>query len=246
MRFLLSLKYCIDIGLSFLLGGCECVCCGTISYVGPICPQCQNNKLLTWVPASNRCSCCGKELISEIGTCIGCREKNLLVHVSKMLPLHNYSGWKKELLSLWKSADTRQLSRVFARVFSSALVKELNPDKVIPLVPVPPRPGKIRKKGWDQIQDICKYLKADGFSILPLLERTNVQQQKKLNRQGRLENLGKTYSIHKKNIRIYGVPKQAIIIDDILTTGVTLETCAGALKEAGVESVFACTLFSVC
>ena len=66
MIFLLSLKYYIDIGLSFLLGGCECVCCGTISYVGPICPQCQNNKLLTWVPASNRCSCCGKELISEI------------------------------------------------------------------------------------------------------------------------------------------------------------------------------------
>jgi predicted amidophosphoribosyltransferase len=39
------------------------------------------------------------------------------------------------------------------------------------------------------------------------------------------------------------LPKKVVIIDDILTTGVTLENCALALKNAGVETVCAITVF---
>ena len=118
-------------------------------------------------------------------------------------------------------------------------------------MPVPPRKGKIRQRGWDQVQELCQYLKNyHGFQVLPLLERQSVEQQKKLDRQGRLENLGKSYSLAKKfskksAAKKLTLPKKVILIDDILTTGVTLETCARALREAGVEEVYGCTLFYV-
>ena len=118
-------------------------------------------------------------------------------------------------------------------------------------MPVPPRKGKIRQRGWDQVQELCQYLKNyHGFQVLPLLERQSLEQQKKLDRQGRLDNLGKSYSLAKKLSKKLAekkltLPKKVILIDDILTTGVTLETCARALQEAGGEEVYGCTLFDV-
>ena len=75
-----------------------------------------------------------------------------------------------------------------------------------------------------------------------LLERTEAQQQKKLNRKQRLAHKGSSYVLNKK-FSNKKLPKKVLIIDDILTTGVTLENCAITLKNAGVESICAITVF---
>ncbi|MCI6663353.1 MAG: hypothetical protein MSL09_03935 [Spirochaetia bacterium] len=237
--------------LSLLTGGQECLCCGNLSLWSPLCPECQREKLFRWTPKSQRCICCGKELISEIEVCTLCRNQRLLTHTTQVLPIHSYRLWKKDLLFSWKTAGMRQLSPVLAQLMASFLQNEWEDLKGIPLVPVPPRKGKIRQRGWDQVQELCQYLKNyHGFQVFPLLERKTVEQQKKLDRQGRLENLGKSYSLAKKFTKEsvkkeIQLPKKVILIDDILTTGVTLETCARALREAGVEDVYGCTLFYV-
>ena len=227
------------------------MCCGKVSLWSPLCPECQREKLFTWTAKSQRCICCGKELISEIEVCTLCRNQRLLTHTKEVLPIHSYRLWKKDLLFSWKTAGMRQLSPVLAQLMADFLKKELDYLGNISLVPVPPRKGKIRQRGWDQVQELCLYLKNyHGFQVLPLLERQSVEQQKKLDRQGRLDNLGKSYSLAKKFTKESAkkkiqLPKKVILIDDILTTGVTLETCARALREAGVEEVYGCTLFYV-
>lgn len=237
--------------LSLLTGGHTCLCCGKVSLWSPLCPECQREKLFAWTAKSQRCICCGKELISEIEVCTLCRNQRLLTHTKQVLPIHSYRLWKKDLLFAWKTAGMRQLSPVLAQLMADFLKKELDCLGNIPLVPVPPRKGKIRQRGWDQVQELCLYLKNyHGFQVLPLLERQSVEQQKKLDRQGRLDNLGKSYSLAKKFTKVSAkkkiqLPKKVILIDDILTTGVTLETCARALREAGVEEVYGCTLFYV-
>ena len=61
---------------------------------------------------------------------------------------------------------------------------------ILPVVPVPPRPGKIRQKGWDQIDELCFYLRnLYGIETLPFLRRLTRFQQKKLNRLHRLEQI---------------------------------------------------------
>ncbi len=56
----------------------------------------------------------------------------------------------------------------------------------------------------------------------------------------RLNTIGKNYALAEG---IKELPKEIVIIDDIMTTGSTLESCARALKEGGVERIHAVTLF---
>lgn len=232
--------------LSLLTGGQVCLSCGKYTVGAPLCLECQDTKLFHWTAREGRCSCCGRELVSEIGICTSCRGEPLLTHTEQVLPIHCYRLWKKDLLFSWKTAGIRQLSPIFATLMADFIKKELAELKDCPLVPVPPRKGKIRRQGWDQIDELCRYLRKNhGFKILALLERKSLEQQKKLDRKSRLENLGQAYCIDKKNISKIQAPTRVILIDDILTTGVTIETCARALKEAGVKEIFACTLFYV-
>ena len=111
------------------------------------------------------------------------------------------------------------------------------------IVPVPPRPNKIKKQGWDQIDDLIKFIKLQSnVKVMNLLKRTETLQQKKLNREQRLAHKGSAFILDKR-FENKELPKKVLIIDDILTTGITLENCALALKNAGVETVSAITVF---
>ncbi len=117
----------------------------------------------------------------------------------------------------------------------------------LPVVPVPPRPGKIREKGWDQIDEICAFLKKGWkIKILKILKRNSKTQQKKLDRVQRLEGIGTAYSlVSESKLLETKIPRKVILVDDVLTTGSTIENCAALLKKAGVEKVFVVTLFIV-
>lgn len=232
--------------LSLLTGGDSCLCCGRHTIQSPLCSDCQQQWLFRWTSREGRCSCCGRELVSEIGICTTCRNQPLLVHTDGVLPIHSYRLWKKDLLFFWKTAGMRQLSPVLARLMAEFLRKELPELADVPLVPVPPRKGKVRLQGWDQVQELCSYLHVNhGFQVLPLLERRSVEQQKKLDRKSRLENLGRAYCLDQRQLSKVTFPERVILVDDILTTGVTIETCACALKEAGIKEIYSCTLFYV-
>ncbi|AEE17004.1 ComF family protein [Treponema brennaborense] len=239
--------------LSFLCERYTCVYCGAPVVSSVVCDSCAAEKLLVWTPTFSeagrrlRCRVCGIELLSERDVCMRCRETPLLAHTERVFPVHTYVLRKKDLLVLWKIRGVRQLSALFAEVVAGVLSTELCDGAVLPIVPVPPRPGKIRKCGWDQIADLCRFLKLKyGFPILPLLERRSAEQQKTLNRSQRLLNLGKSYAADARALRrCKSVPEAVVLLDDILTTGVTLETCAAVLQSVGVKRVFACTLFIV-
>ena len=223
---------------SLLSGGEKCIICGNLSYLLPLCPECR--KLFT-IEEIKRCKCCGKELISENELCMECRENPVLKNVDGTFPLFSYRLWNKELLFLWKIQGIRALSYFFAGLVFKAL-KQLQLEY---LVPVPPRPGKIRKNGWDQIDELCKILKYHyGIKVLPLLERISSTQQKKLNRDERLSTIKSAYVFSNK--ALLNLPQKLCIIDDVCTTGATLETCAQIIKaNTSVEKVYAMTLFAV-
>ena len=118
------------------------------------------------------------------------------------------------------------------------------------IVPVPPRPGKIRKTGWDQTESIAKKLeRCPDVRVIRILKRTETVQQKKLNRQQRLVHSGAGYSLNEKAVEHFFdnglLPESVVLIDDIITTGSTLKACASVLKNAGIKRVSAVTLFTV-
>lgn len=237
--------------LNVLFGDSECICCSKSSVRGGICSECMRNLLI--VPASaissaERCSVCGKILLSEEGVCVSCRESPVIKSADFVFPVIPYRLWAKNLLTAWKLGGHRELSSVFAEVFHAAI--ENSPsmkDSVI--VPVPPRPGKIKKAGWDQIDEICKFLRYKyKYKVSGLLERVSCTQQKKLNREGRLSSMGSVYVLSdlcRKLSEMNLLPSSVVLVDDVMTTGATAESCALLLKECGIPKINILTLFMV-
>ena len=217
----------------------NCICCGKMCYSLPLCKTCYQTQLSN-INFDNRCSVCGKELISEKDICLECRQEKVLTHADFVFPIHSYKLWKKDLLFLWKMKNTKHLSELFAKIVD-AVIRHFFNEKNIYLVPVPPRPGKIKEKGWDQIADLCKYLQyIHGYNVINLLKRINIEEQKSLNRSQRLSHIEKSYEYNSK-VKI--PPDEVILIDDILTTGATTEACSKILKEKGIKKVNVITLF---
>ena len=234
-----------------LFGEERCLCCGRPSGAVPVCRQCISAELMEFIPQRElRCSVCGKMLVSEQSRCMACRESPVLLHTDGVLPLYPYRLWRKELLFEWKMQDKRALTPVFSAALFKAVEQLWGNSAGSPVVvPVPPRPGKIWNRGWDQIDDVCQFLdRRYGCTVLHLLERMTVKQQKKLDRAQRLEMKGKSYVMrpfYQKCLQKRGFPEQVILLDDVMTTGVTLESCASLLKDAGAAKVFVLTLFIV-
>lgn len=235
--------------ISAIGGGNECVVCGTETYTVPVCKNCRSLYDVSLPDdGSSRCRRCGKILLSEDGLCMECRKNKIFCHTDLVFPLYTYRLWNKTLLFTWKIKSVRSLSDFFAgRVAAAA---RMIGQKII--VPVPPRRGKIREKGWDQIEELCCLLEHAGFSVCRMLERVSDIEQKKLGREGRLSTTSAAYKLKTGNSlsgslkKIGGkIPKEVLLIDDVITTGSTVESCAKELKSAGVEKVNVIALFVV-
>jgi len=207
-----------------------CVVCGQhTDQPWPLCIDCQ--KLLPFVSGLT-CLCCGQPLISTVGTCLRCRQAEYFFDTAR--PLFLFNGMVKILVSAYKSHNRRSLADFFAEQLALALDDVPEPCIV---VPVPPRPWKIYRKGWDQIQSISVILERRyGFRVWRGLRRIKGgDQQKKLGARQRRQNIAGRFLA----IRQLPVGYLPVIIDDVFTTGATVSDCARALKAAGAPTVHA-------
>jgi ComF family protein len=196
-----------------------------------------------------RCSSCGRPLISEQGQCLQCREGEATpekAHVfDGVFSIFPYAGKYRKLLGSYKFGKRLSIGNFFAdRVLEAAEQLPLNAKERV-FIPVPPRPGKIHKTGWDQVAYLGSRLRKMGLCIRPCLKRLPSKSQKELNKADRKTNLkGKILCLPESLAGNKGpVPREVIIFDDVITTGATLDSCATALKGAGVEKVYGICLF---
>jgi ComF family protein len=149
-------------------------------------------------------------------------------------------GKNRHILGAYKFGKNQGLGHFFADQIRAALsVPERVPPDGAALVPVPPRPGKLRQSGWDQVEFLAQTLEKGegGPPVDRCLKRLPSRNQKELNRENRQTNL------KGKIILTKTPPRHAIVLDDVCTTGSTLDACAAALKAGGTESVLGLCLF---
>ena len=108
------------------------------------------------------------------------------------------------------------------------------------IVPVPMHPRKQRERGFNQAADLAE--KAGGILKIPMSDQVvkktkATRSQKKLNAAERKQNLRMAFQATE---RLDGL--RILVIDDVYTTGSTIEAMAHVLKAAGADKVFFVTL----
>ena len=235
--------------LSFILNGEKCIRCGKTCYGMPVCRDCRI-LLQEFAIRSDveRCSICGRRLLSEFKICTFCRKSHILEICDDVMPIFTYRIWNKNLLFEWKMNGNRLLTDFFVRVVYEVLCREFSRLNIPLIVPVPPRKGKIRKLGWDQVEDICFHLHGKyGLKIFHILERLDSGQQKKNGRAERLSHSErfKVCTCFSQKNKYSVVPDEVLLIDDVITTGATVAECTRVLKRFGVRKVRVLSLFIV-
>lgn len=131
----------------------------------------------------------------------------------------------------------REMGRLMAVRF--CLYPELASAEIV--MPVPLYPKRLRTRGYNQSALLAKWLSLGtglAYDDASLVRRRDTRSQTTLGRQDRLFNM--TGAFMCKNLSaVKG--KVILLVDDVATTGATLEGCAAALKAAGAKKVFAYT-----
>jgi ComF family protein len=214
---------------------------GDVEAMYGLCGTCRDGieRELEETRAGEACDYCGKPLISEHGRCLSCREGEGRSY-DRVRVLFPYTGKYRRLLAAYKFDKNPAVGNFLAEKILEA-VGSFPPEAQI--VPVPPRPGKIRKTGWDQVEYLTRLLERSGggaihrLAISRCLKRMTSKSQKELGRENRRSNLrGRIAAVRQ-------VPQTAVVLDDVMITGSTLDACAAALKEAGAQTVYGLCLF---
>ncbi len=148
----------------------------------------------------------------------------------------------KAAIKQLKYRFTKELAEHFGRLIAEKL-EELNmiKGKQIILIPVPLHKKRLNYRGFNQAKVIAQEIedKLSNITILNLLERIrHTSQQAKLNKKERHENLKDAFSMNKKCVHKYSSNNLYFLVDDVCTTGSTLENCAEVLKKNRITKVY--------
>lgn len=187
------------------------------------------------------CITCGRSIdlleIDRCTDCAGCR-----YYFTRGYSLSPYDGLLKECLHSFKYNWHTYLGRTLARLMTDFALKYIDLQKIDVITAVPLHWRRQRDRGFNQSVILGRII-ADNTGI-PFIEdcliriRT-VQPQVELSRQERIRNVEGVFAVRKPK-RFLG--KRILLIDDVFTTGATLNECSRVLLKSGAGDVWVFTL----
>ena len=215
-------------------------CDGYTAFGQLLCPECrqeqESEKLRIREPF---CLKCGKAIQDDRAEyCRDCRDRRH--DFTQGRSLYRYAPLAPAIYR-FKYEGRREYGEYFGKEMAKYLgpvIRSWRPDL---LIPVPLHPEKLEKRGFNQAQVLAETL---GRELkLPvegqgLLRVNRTLPQKLLDREQRHKNLQNAFKIGTVSVK----SKKVILVDDIYTTGSTVDACARVLLRAGAQNVYFITL----
>lgn len=212
----------------------KCIFCGRDIPSGEICDYCNQEEIYN---NKNRCVICDTPLKEDNIICDHCKDKKKDRHFEKLTCPFIYDDYVRKAILQFKSDGAKYLAKPFAKYIAERLEVEQIEFDII--VPVPSHKDSVKKRGYNPAFVLAQELsKVANKPVADVLYKTHkTQNQKYLDyneRQSNLEN--SIVLLDKSTIK----DKKILIVDDIITTGATIEACAKLLLKA--KSIYGCAI----
>lgn len=191
------------------------------------------------------CKKCGKPLSNERKEyCGDCARKHHSYRQGKAVFL--YKGEMRQSLYRFKYSNRREYASFYAGEAVSQYASWVRRREIEVIVPIPMYTGKKRRRGYNQAEVFAKALgrKMDIPVETKLVKRTrDTIPQKELNDNERKKNLKNAFQVTtqktQKNQKVQkNQYKQVLLVDDIYTTGSTMDAVAEVLLSSGAQNIY--------
>ncbi|MEG0249664.1 MAG: ComF family protein [Peptostreptococcus sp.] len=201
----------------------------------------------------NPCEKCGKAIINlsldeevYIEACPYCKDKNFLF--DRNISILEYGKLSKKLVFYLKYSKKTYISKIMAEMMFDSL-SESNKLKMLEevdyIIYVPLSKKRFKQRGFNQSQKLAMYFSnMVGIDCVDMLIRNkDTKKLHKLNYKRRKKELKNVFSVDKKFInRIQD--KNILLIDDIFTTGTTVDEISKILKLNGASNIISLTFLT--
>ncbi len=213
-------KHCLQFPINCLL------CCQPSMRTFALCIACE--AALPWLPTV--CPRCALPPDDEQNGCL-CAKK--APSYDALQALFDYAWPMKNIIAKWKYGGQLHFAMMLAHFMQERLTPRFPIDCIIP---VPLHPQRLRERGFNQSIELAAGIA--GHLNIPIDRRSctrmiNTSSQSQLGRAGRNKNIqSNTFAIHREF-----TAKHVLIIEDIVTTGATINALSAVLKRQGVQTV---------
>ena len=228
-----SFRIIKDKALNFIFPKTCPVCDKIIGHDKTICANCISKIHYIGEP---RCKKCGKSLNDrEAEYCIDCEKNHHLYKCG--LAAFLYDDMVSKSIYRFKYHNRRTYAEFYGEAIAKTYGSIIGSWHADVIIPVPIHEKKLIKRGYNQAGLIAKKLGENlGMHVdeRVLLRTVNTRPQKEMTKAERKKNLENAFKISKDVVKY----KKVILVDDIYTTGSTIDECTRALLEAGIQSVY--------
>ena len=200
-----------------------------------ICAQCRAHlRYIEWWRACPRCG-------APMGRVQCCECNSVMMQALErdepsfdaMASVVEYDEAAARIVRAWKDAGERRLGREMALMMARAIPAEWLIGAPV-ATPVPATKAALRRRGFDHTAELAREVaRLLGITYAETLARPATHDQRALGRKGRARNLNGSFQAAARA----RVAPYLLLIDDVCTTGATVNAAADALREAGAQTI---------
>lgn len=228
-----ALAFCLDV-----LMPPRCFLCGQlVSYKSGLCPDCYMQ--IKYISPKASCPLCGRPYeVTTRAVCTHCLSHKPKYTSARAVMV--YDEVSKRLILPFKHADRTDMAPFLAQQLLTFGKEQI--DKCDTIMAVPLHPSRLRHRKYNQALLMAQYIaKKTCKTLLPdaLMRVRATKSQGHDSATQRKKNVQKAFAV-KPSAHLKG--RRVLLIDDVRTTGATLDACSVVLRKAGAKEVHALVL----